>query len=134
MATTTPAELLELHGMCAMRQEDGEIIRDTLAMIGDKWTLLILGMLEEGPQRFTGLRDSVPGISHRMLTRTLRHLERDGLVTREVFAEVPPRVEYAATALGNTLTPTVRMLAGWALDHGEEITANRDSYDDRMDA
>jgi DNA-binding HxlR family transcriptional regulator len=116
--------------MCELQLGAGEIIRDTFARIGDKWSLLILGILDDSPLRFTALRDSVPGISHRMLTRTLRNLERDGLVSRTVFAAVPPRVEYAITDLGRTILPAVKALANWALEHNVEIEANRDRFDD----
>ncbi|HMH59374.1 MAG TPA: helix-turn-helix domain-containing protein, partial [Galbitalea sp.] len=105
---------------------------DTFAKIGDKWSLLILGMLDDAPLRFTVLRDSVPGISHRMLTLTLRNLERDGLVSRTVFAAVPPKVEYAVTDLGRTILPAVKALANWALDHSDEIQASRNLFDDRL--
>jgi DNA-binding HxlR family transcriptional regulator len=131
MSTATINEIDTAETLCNIGFEAGAIIRDTFAKIGDKWSLLILSMLEEQPQRFTALRDSVPGISHRMLALTLRTLERDGLVSRTVFAEVPPRVEYAATELGRTIVPTVKALAQWALEHGAEIQQNRDDYDDR---
>jgi DNA-binding HxlR family transcriptional regulator len=127
-------ELPSVHQMCDGRSDAGEIIRDTFAKIGDKWSLLVLGMLDGGPLRFTALRDSVPGISHRMLTLTLRNLERDGLVSRTVFAAVPPRVEYAVTDLGRTIIPAVSAMAMWALDHCEEIKQSRNDYDDRVDA
>jgi DNA-binding HxlR family transcriptional regulator len=132
MTTTGTADSLTMHGMCSDHFAGGEIIRDTFAKIGDKWSLLILGMLEDAPLRFTALRDSVPGISHRMLTLTLRNLERDGLVSRTVFAAVPPRVEYAVTPLGATILPAVKALAMWALEHSDEIRGNRDLFDDRL--
>jgi DNA-binding HxlR family transcriptional regulator len=123
-----------MHGMCDQHSEATEVIRDSFARIGDKWSLLILGMLDGPPQRFTSLRNSVPGISHRMLTLTLRNLERDGLVSREVFAQVPPRVEYTITDLGVTILPAVTSLAMWALHHSDEIRQNRDTFDDLIDA
>jgi DNA-binding HxlR family transcriptional regulator len=132
MMTTDLSDGLSVHAMCHDRFNAGEIIRDTFARIGDKWSLLILGMLDDGPLRFTVLRDSVPGISHRMLTLTLRNLERDGLVSRTVFAAVPPRVEYAVTDLGRTIVPAVTALAMWALEHSDEIAANRNAFDDRL--
>ena len=109
--------------------QGGVVVRDMFERIGDKWTLLVVGMLESGPQRFTALRQSVPGISQRMLTLTLRHLERDGLVSRTAFAEVPPRVEYALTPLGSELLPAVTSLAKWALDNEQLIHDNRELYD-----
>ena len=108
----------------------GVVVRDALDRIGDKWTLLVVGMLEDEPMRFTTLRHSVPGISQRMLTLTLRHLERDGLVSRTAYAEVPPRVEYALTPLGRRLLPPVVALAKWALDNASEIRDNRDAFDE----
>jgi DNA-binding HxlR family transcriptional regulator len=123
-----------MHGVCDEHAGGAAIIRDAFARIGDKWSLLILGMLDSGPQRFTALRDAVPGISNRMLTRTLRNLERDGLVSRTIYAEVPPRVEYDLTELGATILPAVLALANWALDHSEQIRLNRDAFDDRADA
>jgi DNA-binding HxlR family transcriptional regulator len=116
-------------------QSGGEVIvRDMFDRIGDKWTLLVIGMLDSGPQRFTALRNAVPGISQRMLTRTLRNLERDGLVSRQVFAEVPPRVQYELTALGETLLPPVIALAVWAVGHADDIHGNRDAFDDAADS
>ena len=107
----------------------GAMVRDALDRIGDKWTLLVVGMLEDQPMRFTALRQSVPGISQRMLTLTLRHLERDGLVSRTAYAEVPPRVEYALTPLGERLLPPVVALAKWALENADEIRDNREAFD-----
>jgi DNA-binding HxlR family transcriptional regulator len=129
--STTTTELPTMPGMCDIDEDAGPIIRDVFARICDKWSMLILGMLDGQRKRFTALRDSMPGISHRMLTLTLRNLERDGLVSREVFAEVPPRVEYAITELGATMLPSVRLLAMWALANAEAIKTNRDAFDDR---
>ena len=109
--------------------ELGVVVRDLFGRIGDKWTLLVIGVLETGPQRFSTLRESVPGISQRMLTLTLRHLERDGLVSREAFAEVPPRVEYTLTPMGRELLPAVSSIAQWAITNEKLIRANRDTYD-----
>ena len=113
--------------MCDSGQ--GVVVRDALERIGDKWSLLVIGMLEEKPLRFSALKLVVPGISQRMLTRTLRHLERDGLVSRTAYAEVPPRVEYALTPLGMRLLPPVVALARWALENEDEIRGNRDAFD-----
>jgi DNA-binding HxlR family transcriptional regulator len=132
MTTTDTTEPLTMQAMCNDHFDAAEIVRDTFAKIADKWSLLILGMLDEAPLRFTALRDSVPGISHRMLTLTLRNLERDGLVSRTVFAAVPPKVEYAVTDLGRTAIPAVRALGKWALEHSAEIHGNRSLYDDRL--
>jgi DNA-binding HxlR family transcriptional regulator len=132
MAETT--ELPTVQDMCEHHFGAAEVIRDTFARLCDKWSMLILGMLDGAPHRFTALRNSVPGISHRMLTLTLRNLERDGLVKRTVFAEVPPRVEYSATSLGTTILPAAKALAFWALEHNDEIVGNRDRYDERKDS
>jgi DNA-binding HxlR family transcriptional regulator len=133
MTLAEPPTIDTIEGLCEGHVGAAEMIRDTFAKLGDKWSLLLLGMLDEAPARFTALRDRVPGISHRMLALTLRGLERDGLVSRTVYAEVPPRVEYAVTALGRTILPTVKALAGWALEHSDEIQRNRDAYEDRTD-
>jgi len=117
----------QMSEMCGSGR--GEVVRDALERIGDKWSLLVIGMLEEKPQRFTALKNAVPGISQRMLTLTLRHLERDGLVSRTAFAEMPPRVEYALTPLGAKLLPAVLELARWALESEQEIRENREAFD-----
>jgi DNA-binding HxlR family transcriptional regulator len=106
-------------------------VRQLLDRVGDKWSLLVLRELAEQRMRFTELLRSINGISQRMLTRTLRELERDGLITREVYAEVPPRVEYQVTALGLTLMPHVIALADWAVAHRDAVEAHRDEYDAR---
>lgn len=88
---------------CLIRGDGGKAIRGILDRIGDKWTLLVVATLDGKRMRFTELQTRIPGISQRMLTRTLRHLERDGLASRTVHAEVPPRVEYELTEMGRTL-------------------------------
>ncbi|WP_327037189.1 winged helix-turn-helix transcriptional regulator [Microbacterium sp. SA39] len=93
--------------------------------MGGKWTVIIVGLLQQRPLRFTELLNAIPGISRRMLTISLRSLERDGLIEREVFAEVPPRVEYRATALGVSLSEPVIALASWVSEHKAEIAATR---------
>lgn len=118
-----------MEAMCEGPDVDPEIFRSILARVGDKWSMMLIGMLQEGPRRFTELKAMTPGISSRMLTQTLRQLERDGLVEREVFAEIPPRVEYQVTPLGQSLVPVVLALAEWASEHTVEIAANRDAYD-----
>ena len=103
--------------------------REVLKLVGDKWSVLVVGLLGEGSQRFSELRRSIEGISQRMLTLTLRGLERDGLVTRTVFPTIPPRVDYALTPLGRTLLEPVRALAAWAEAHREELEAARERFD-----
>ncbi|GAA4254412.1 winged helix-turn-helix transcriptional regulator [Dactylosporangium darangshiense] len=101
------------------------VLRGLLSTIGDKWTLAVVAALVDERRRFTDLQRRVDGISHRLLTKTLRDLERDGLVTRSVHAEVPPRVEYALTPLGRTLLGPVEGLARWVEEHGRAVLANR---------
>lgn len=103
--------------------------RDLLDRIGDKWSVLILGELaDERPHRFAALRDRIDGVSEKMLTQTLRHLEQDGLVAREVFAEVPPRVEYRLTALGVTLRVPLAALREWSVAHVADVEEARSRY------
>jgi DNA-binding HxlR family transcriptional regulator len=88
--------------------------RETLARIADKWTLLVTGVLGSKTKRFSELRRDIPGISQKMLTQTLRSLERDGLVTRTIYPEIPPRVEYALTPLGRSLDEPLAAVRAWA--------------------
>ncbi|MFF4507027.1 winged helix-turn-helix transcriptional regulator [Streptomyces sp. NPDC001401] len=113
------------RGSCTVPAEHMEFIRQVLDRVGDKWSLLIIVGLEDGPLRYTDLQRNVPGISQRMLSLTLRQLQQDGLVTRTAYAEVPPRVEYALTPLSRGLHEIVKQLFGWAADHHEEIRAHR---------
>jgi len=116
---------------CEEGQSPGSraLVRDILDRVSDKWTLLVIRRLAAGPMRFTALQDAVAGISHRMLTRTLRALERDGMVTRTVYAQVPPRVDYALTPLGATLTEPVMAIVDWVERHGDEVESNRAAFD-----
>ncbi len=116
-------------GPCSDWPEDGRPVREILDRVGDKWSLLIVGMLAERPMRFSELLRNVDGISQRMLTRTVRHLERDGLVTRMAYAEVPPRVEYALTDLGRTLLEPALALAEWVSSNHLAIARNRAAFD-----
>lgn len=101
-------------------------VRDVLGGLGDKWTMLVLITLKaNGVMRFSDIRKSIGDISQRMLAVTLRSLETDGLVVRNVYAEVPPRVEYALTETGMSLMPHIESLVEWALEHLEEITLCR---------
>ncbi|WP_329240819.1 helix-turn-helix transcriptional regulator [Actinoallomurus sp. NBC_01490] len=105
--------------------------RDILGRIGDKWSLYVVFVLGERTLRFTELKRGVEGISQRMLTVTLRGLERDGIVSRTVYPVVPPRVEYALTPMGRTLLDTVGTLVRWADDHVAQIERARTAYDTR---
>ncbi|WP_375387127.1 winged helix-turn-helix transcriptional regulator [uncultured Amnibacterium sp.] len=116
---------------CRGHDEDGAAIRTLLDRIGDKWSLLVIVTLREGTLRFSELRRHIPGVSQRMLTLTLRHLERDGLLSRVVHAEVPPRVEYTLTGLGHTLLEPAAALADWAVANHGTIESARASFDAR---
>ena len=108
---------------------DCRAIGDILARVGDKWSILVVSRLGEGPLRFNELRRSIGGISQRMLTLTLRGLERDGLVTRTVFATIPPRVDYALTPLGRDLLDPVATLGAWAIRNQAKIARAREQFD-----
>jgi len=100
-----------------------------LDRIGDKWTVLLVILLSEGPMRFTELRTHLGRVAPKVLTQSLRRMERDGLVTREVFAEVPPRVEYELTELGRDLLAPIDAVRLWAEEHAARIVANRERHD-----
>jgi DNA-binding HxlR family transcriptional regulator len=119
---------------CSTDNPGSSVIRDVLSRVGDKWSLLVIALLHDRPLRFTELQRRVDGISHRMLTQTLRNLQRDGLVSRTSYAEIPPRVEYAATELGRSLARPVLGLVGWASENHERITSARDAFDEASDA
>lgn len=104
-------------------------VSDILSTIGDKWTVLVVVTLSKGPMRFNEIRRAVGGISQRMLTLTLRGLQRDGFVTRTVFPTVPPRVDYALTGLGKTLISPLETIAGWAIAHREAVVDSRANFD-----
>ncbi|MFC0622484.1 winged helix-turn-helix transcriptional regulator [Kribbella deserti] len=105
--------------------------RTSLARIANKWTAMVITVLENGPMRFGDIRSALEGISAKVLTDTLRDLERDGMLTREVYGEIPPRVEYELTPLGRTLIEPLAVLCRWAEQHIPEVLAARDAYDDR---
>jgi DNA-binding HxlR family transcriptional regulator len=119
--TKRPPTRVELTQACE--------IRDLLDRLADKWSLLVVELLGEGTQRFSELRREIDGISQRMLTLTLRRLERDGLVRRTVHPVVPPRVDYDLTPLGATLLDAVAPLVRWTRDHRDEIAGARADYD-----
>ena len=108
-------------------------VREVLSRVGDKWSVLVVVLLKDGPQRFSELRRAIEGISQRMLTLTLRSLERDGLVTRTIFPSIPPRVDYELTHLGETLLNPVAALADWAEENRTEIQAARAKFDRHHD-
>jgi len=103
---------------------------ELLGHIADKWTMMVLEELVDGkPQRFTQLRKAIPDVSQKMLTQTLRQMERLGLVTRKVYPVIPPRVEYQRTELGHKLGPVVCHLWDWVADHATQMQAARDKFD-----
>jgi DNA-binding HxlR family transcriptional regulator len=104
---------------------------ETLDRIGDKWTVLVVGVLELGPLRYNEVRRAIDGISQRMLTLTLKSLERDGLVTRTVYPTIPPRVDYELTELGQNLMVPLRSLKEWAIKYRPAILAARKRFADK---
>jgi DNA-binding HxlR family transcriptional regulator len=116
-----PAPVDQDHPICQLR--------DVLDRVGDKWSVLVLALLGERSHRYSELRRAIHGISQRMLTLTLRQLERDGLITRTVTPSTPPRVDYGPTPLGASLAERAKGLVEWADEHRADITASRDRYD-----
>src|SRR5579872_2826193 len=117
-----PADAALYQGNCPTRE--------ILDRIADKWTTLIIGILAHGgTKRFNELRRAVGGISQKMLTQTLRDLERDGLVKRTMFAEIPPRVEYELTPLGRTLCEPLSALGAWSAEHLDDVRTAQEAFD-----
>jgi DNA-binding HxlR family transcriptional regulator len=108
--------------------DDCRAIAETLDRIGDKWTVMVVGVLEQGPLRYNEIRRAVDGISQRMLTLTLKGLERDGLVNRTMYPTIPPRVDYELTELGRMLMVPVRSLYDWAVKHRPAMLAARKKF------
>lgn len=109
-------------------------VRDVIDRVGDKWSVMLVVQLRDGPVRFSALLRGTEGISRRMLTRTLRLLERDGLVARTVVPTTPPQVSYSLTPLGASLVGPLDALTAWALDHRGAVQSARDEFDARPDA
>jgi len=128
-----PAKTGPLDPAAICRSSDPLAVRELLTKIGDKWTIFLVLSLDllGGRARFSELERAVPGISQRMLSATLKALERDGLVTREVFPEVPPRVEYELTSLGKSLLLPTQGLVDWAKGNWEEVRQAQGKYDAR---
>lgn len=103
--------------------------RQVLDRVGDRWSVLVVGALTQGPQRFSELAKTVDGVSQKMLTQTLRGLERDGLVARTIFAQIPPRVEYELTASGRSLSEPMLALEEWTKANMPRIVTAREAYD-----
>ena len=135
MAITTPEGMVEAVRDWRERARivggdvDGCPVRDILDKVGDKWSMLLVMTLSAGPLRFNELKRRVPDISQKMLTQTLRDLQRDGMVARQVFPTVPPAVEYRLTALGESVIVPFGTLVSWANRHHEAIYASRADFD-----
>lgn len=114
--------------------ENCQAVSQVLSRVGDKWSVLVVSILGRGSMRFNELKRAVDGVSQRMLTLTLRALERDGLVTRTVFPSVPPRVDYELTALGRSLLGPVSALTAWALNHRGDIDTARRKFDAKAES
>ncbi|MEV6288587.1 helix-turn-helix domain-containing protein [Kribbella sp. NPDC051770] len=124
------ANVRRAPGPCAhWGDTDADFIREILDLVGDKWSVLIIGTLADGPVRYSDLGHAIPGISQRMLTLTLKQLQRSGIVSRTAYAEVPPRVEYALTDIGASLLSTVLAMAAWSADHHAEIRRRQAAFD-----
>ena len=133
-AVTVPAVLGTAGRPCAQSRLDGALqeqcpVRDVLDRIGDKWSMLILSTLARGPHRFSAVQRAIPDISKRMLTQTVRDLERDGLIARAVFPTKPPSVEYRLTSLGETLLEPLAVLVRWADRSHAAIRNARSTFD-----
>jgi len=111
------------------KQIEGCPVREVLDRLGDKWSVLIILTLKEGTLRFSKVKKAIPDISQHMLTFTLRHLERDGLVSRKMYMTVPPKVEYSLTNLGKSFSVTANLLVKWADTNRPKIDASRSDYD-----
>jgi DNA-binding HxlR family transcriptional regulator len=135
MVTNAPPQLFRLLRSQRPEAGPGDLFdpacatRVVLDRIGDKWTVLVVLLLSDGPLRFSELRDHIGHVAPKVLTQTLRRIERDGLITREVFAEVPPRVEYTLTDLGRSLTGPIAAIGDWAETHLGQIAAAQEAYD-----
>jgi DNA-binding HxlR family transcriptional regulator len=128
--TNVRAAVRRTPGPCARwDDQDADFIRGILDLVGDKWSVLVIGTLAEGAIRYSDLADAIPGISQRMLTLTLKQLQRMGLVDRTAYPEVPPRVEYSLTGLGSSLLSTVLALAAWSADNHAEIRSRQAAFD-----
>ena len=115
----------------AERTRSARLIRDSISLLSSKWSVDILLALGDGTRRYHELLEDLQPISEKVLTQTLRTMERDGLITRHVHAEVPPRVEYSLTPLGATLAGPMKALGNWALAHGARVVSARERYDAR---
>jgi len=133
VSTLIPPRPAELNGdpRAAERARCARLVRESLGLLSSKWAVDVLLALGEGTRRYHELLEELEPISEKVLTQTLRAMERDGVIDRRVHAEVPPRVEYGLTALGASLGGPLKALATWSLHHGREVEAARDAYDAR---
>ena len=135
MVTNSPPGIVERLRAQRKQSATGDVFdpdcptRLVLDRLGDKWTTLIVLLLSDGPMRFSQLRAHLGPVAPKVLTQTLRRMERDGLVTREIFAEVPPRVDYTLTVLGHSLVGPISVVADWAEVHLRQITGAQEAYD-----
>jgi DNA-binding HxlR family transcriptional regulator len=133
--TNVRRDVRKVPGPCAHWDDsDADFIREVLDMVGDKWSVLIIGTLADGPVRYSDLSYAIPGISQRMLTLTLKRLSRSGLVDRTSYPEVPPRVEYTLTSLGESLLSSVLAMAAWSADHHTEVRRHQRAFENRYEA
>jgi DNA-binding HxlR family transcriptional regulator len=114
------------------RTRSARLIRDAVCLLSSKWSVDLLLALGDGTRRYHELLEDLEPISEKVLTQTLRAMERDGLVARRVHAEVPPRVEYALTPLGATLAPPLKALGSWSVTHGKRVEEARERFDERV--
>ena len=128
-ASTAPAPARERRG--AERTRSARLVRDSIGLLSSKWSVDVLLALGDGTRRYHELLEDLAPISEKVLTQTLRSMERDGLITRHVHAEVPPRVEYALTPLGATMGPPLKALGGWSVAHGKRVEEARERFDER---
>ena len=132
MANSKPSQVKTLEPDVETEAEC-RVLAQVLERIGDKWTVMVVGVLSGGPQRFTTILHTIGGVSHRMLTLTLRGLERDGLVTRTIYPTTPPKVEYELTSMGSSLIGLLRALSSWGRDNRPGIEEARVRYDTRAE-
>jgi DNA-binding HxlR family transcriptional regulator len=121
---------LEKVALCDREESTVTFVRAMFSRLGEKWPIRALDCLADGPARFTTLMGAMPGVSHRMLTVTLRALESDGMISRTAYAEVPPRVEYELTSMGDSFLTHLLQLVGWIQDHQGEIEHSREATAD----
>ena len=135
MTESSPLSIPAPNCTCTLSEGTEELVREMLVRIGDRWSLRVIETLdEEGSMRFTRLRERLDGVSQKMLTQTLRQLERDGLVERQVFAEVPPRVDYRLTPMGEQLGYALCGLWMWAEKHACDVQQARETFDHQQAA